>query len=171
MFFYAFLLVVHTLSAVIWLGFFPVEIVLRKTIKSEKMKSSTERIYSLEKKLISQFLFISNLTGMIGAIGILFTGVILVLYLPHYGFFNFSSNHWLATKQIFMVIILLIVILYLIPTAKRLRNSISEKVESENSVSEKIYSLLGKLNFYSTIVHLMVLINFLIAVTHRFFLM
>ena len=61
-----------------------------------------------------------NLFGMIGAIGILITGITMVVQNPAYGFFSMSSNHWLATKQILMVVLLIILGGFIIPTAKKL---------------------------------------------------
>ena len=58
------------------------------------------------KKLIRFILKYSNIAGMIGSMGLLITGVLMVLMNDAYGFFEFSANHWLVTKQLIMIVIL-----------------------------------------------------------------
>ncbi|MGK9475481.1 hypothetical protein [Melioribacter sp. OK-6-Me] len=113
-------------------------------------------------KLVELYLVLTNKLGMVASIGILLTGILMVIFNPVYGFFEFTSNHWLLSKQILMVVILLIIFIYVIPTSKVLRKSIKEKSDELNTNLKKIYKL-------NTIVNVLVLINFLFAITHRFF--
>jgi len=105
---------------------------------------------------------------MIGAIGILITGIIMVTQNPAYGFFSMSSNHWLATKQILMVILLIILGGFIIPTAKKVRAAIGKDLENQEMIDEAGYKNLQKLFKLNTAINIIVLINFLLAITHRF---
>lgn len=157
---YAILVVLHVLSVVIWLGFLPADLLMRNQISKTRGKKG-------EFELISAYLKLSNLTGIIGLLGVLISGILLVTTLPYYQFFNFSNNHWLATKQVIMVIILLIVFLMLIPRSKQLRQVIETRYDS--SLPESETNKLNKVYNSTTIINILVLINFLLGITHRFF--
>lgn len=159
--FYPTILTLHIIFAGGWIISFISDIFLKSNITKNKD-------LSCEKNLISLYLKLSNLTGIIGATGILITGIILVLINPAYTFFEMTSNHWLTTKQILMVILLLIIFLYIIPSAKKLRAAIGENLNSNNPVNEEGYNYLKKIFRLNGIINLIVIINFLLAITHRF---
>lgn len=121
-----------------------------------------------EKKFIRLYLLFSNLFGMIGATGIIITGIIMVILHPYYEFFQMNANHWLTTKQILLVIILFIIFIYVIPAAKNLRLLLGNDLESNNPVSEEGYANLKRIYTLNTVINVLVLINFLFAITHRF---
>lgn len=157
----AILTVIHVLSAVVWLGLVPADLVLRKNIKKSKGSPS-------EGKLISVYLHLVNITGIIGMTGIVVTGVILTSILPYYSFFNFSANRWLAEKQAIMVILIVLVFAFLIPKAKKVRLALGGGLEGQASIGEGVYSNLNGLETIITIINVLVLVNFLLALTHRF---
>lgn len=161
MLFQTILTVIHILSAVTWLGLVPADLVLRKNIKKSRGRHS-------ERKLISIYLYLVNITGIIGMTGIVITGVILTSILPYYSFFSFAANHWLTTKQVIMVILIILVFALLIPAAKKVRTALGADPESEVPLNEDVYRNLGKLETIITIINVLVLINYLLAVTHRF---
>jgi len=148
---YPVIILLHILSAVIWLGFFPVEIYLINSIKKE---SNTD----FKKNQIQKLLTLTNLTGMIGAIGIIITGILLVLISPLYNFFEFKANHWLTTKQFIILIILLIIFAVIIPLSKKIKN-----FSDTNSNEFKRFVR------WAYIEKTLVLINFLLAFFHRYF--
>ncbi len=148
---YPVIILLHLLSAVIWLGFFPVEIYLINSIKKE---SNTD----FKKNQIQKLLTLTNLTGMIGAIGIIITGIALVLISPLYNFFEFKANHWLTTKQFIILIILLIIFAVIIPLSKKIKN-----FSDTNSNEFKRFVR------WAYIEKTLVLINFLLAFFHRYF--
>lgn len=148
---YPVIILLHLLSAVIWLGFFPVEIYLINSIKKE---SNTD----FKKNQIQKLLTLTNLTGMIGAIGIIITGILLVLISPLYNFFEFKANHWLTTKQFIILIILLIIFAVIIPLSKKIKN-----FSDTNSNEFKRFVR------WAYIEKTLVLINFLLAFFHRYF--
>ncbi|MGK9368249.1 hypothetical protein ACSSWA_05070 [Melioribacter sp. Ez-97] len=115
-----------------------------------------------KEKLIGIYLVLTNKLGMAGAVGILLTGVLMVVLNPGYGFFEFTSNHWLVSKQILMLVILLIIFVFIIPASKALRKSVTENSGDLETNLKKIYKL-------NTIINILVGINFLFAITHRFF--
>jgi len=151
----------HITFAGIWLANLLTDSVLRGVITNNKQKSG-------ERKFIRLYMTFINLLGIIGSVGILATGIFLVLD-SQYGFFDMSANHWLAAKQILMVILLLTIFLFIIPTAKKIKTELGENLESNTVLSENTYLLLQKLYRLSSIVNAIVLINFLFAVTHYLF--
>jgi hypothetical protein len=159
---HAILLVVHILSAVVWLSILPVDMVLRQFINSNKSKSG-------ERKLISFYLKFTNKAGTIGMLGVLLTGIIMISILPYYSFFQFSANHWLAMKQVIMVIIIILIAGFLIPGAKKIRIQLTDDLDSSAEISSSFYEDLNKLWMVSTVINVLALINFLLAITHRFF--
>lgn len=165
MFAHSILLVIHILSAVIWLGFFPIEIIMRRKIIKLTMRTDTQSETGFLRSLISDYLQLNNLTGKIGLIGILLTGILLTSFLPYYSFFNFTANHWLVTKQIIMIIILIFVGTIYMSSARKLRSSLSM---NESFITEEVGYLVKKFGWISLAVHILVLINFLLAITHRF---
>ena len=160
--FRAVILVIHILSAVIWLGFLPADMVLRGFIRKNRGKSG-------ERRLISSYMVLTNLSGIIGMSGLLVTGILLVSTVPYYSFFDFASNHWLATKQVIMVILMVLVFALLIPKAKKVRLALSTNLDDPSPLGELAYGNLFSLERTITVISVLVLINFLLAVTHRFF--
>ena len=134
------------------MAFFIIELVLRKQI---------EKNYEANK--VSNYLMFSNTFGIIGSLGILVTGILLVTMNSQYGFFDMTSNHWLATKQIILLIILIITTSLVIPNSKEVREKL------ENKKLESTDSGLKKLLRANQIINYLVLINLIFAVTHRFY--
>jgi len=159
---YLFVFKFHLIFAGIWLINFLTDFILRRYIIKSRNKIG-------EKKLIHLYLTFANLLGMIGAIGILLTGIILVSLNSSYGFFQTSANHWLTAKQILMTILLIILGVFVIPTAKRVRSAIGKDLENQSILSEDGYKHLHELFKLNTTINIIVLINFLLAITHRFF--
>jgi len=156
------LLSLHIAFSGIWLVNFIAGPIFKNSIAKAKGKSG-------ESNLISLYLKVVNLLGMIGALGILITGIIMVLLNPGYEFFQFSANHWLTSKQIIMVVILILLGWKLIPSAKRLRLSITNDMNSPVEDKSQVHENLEKLYKVDFQMNLLVLINFLLAVTRFFY--
>lgn len=148
---YPIILLIHLLSAVIWLGFFPVEIYLIRSVKKEIN-------VEIKKSLIQKLLFLTNLTGMVGSLGIILTGILLVITSPIYNFFEFKANHWLTTKQFIILIILMITFIVIIPLSKKIKN-----------FSDTDSSNFKKFVKWTYIEKVLVLINFLLGFIHRYY--
>lgn len=159
--FYPTLITLHITFAGIWLINFLTGMVFKSTIRNNKQKSG-------EKKFILLYLRFINLFGIIGSMGILITGIILTAINPGYGFFQFTANHWLVSKQIIMVAILVAIFAFIIPSAKKLKSNLGSDLEGGNQISVEGYDNLNKLYKLDMTINLLVLINFLFAITHRF---
>ncbi len=141
----------HILFAGIWLSFFITEFVLRGRINKEVSV----------KENISSYLMFTNIFGISGSIGILLTGILLVVN-SGYGFFDMSSNHWLAAKQIILVLILLITFSMVIPTAGEIRRELGKDGDMPKNNLKKLFKA-------NIIINALVLVNFLFAITYRFY--
>lgn len=111
---------------------------------------------------IGYYLILSNISGMIGSLGILLTGIVITIINPAYNFFQFTANHWLTTKQFIMIILLLLIFLSIIPRAKLLRQSLSSAENKD--IPEKLNKLMKATN----IMNWLVLLNMLLALSHRY---
>lgn len=157
---HAILLVLHIISAVIWLSFLPADMLLRSYI----LKSHGQ---PEEKSLINLYLRFANITGIIGMIGILITGIFMVSITPYYRFFDFSANHWLAAKQVIMVFIIIIGGAFMGPAVKDVKTRLNTLQEA--GMESDFFRKFNKLSLLFMIMNILVLINFLFAITHRFF--
>ena len=160
--YYFTILTLHIVFAGIWLvGLFS-DPILRGFIVKNRNRIG-------EKKFIHLYLTLVNFFGMVGSIGILITGITMVSLSSDYGFFQMNGNHWLTAKQILMVAILVLIGAFLIPTAKKIRAAMGEDLESNSPISDEGYTNLNKLFKITTAINVMVAINFLFAITHRYF--
>ena len=148
---------IHILIAGIWLCFFIIEFLLKTQIK--KTDSSTTK-----EILIRQYVKLTKLFAITGSIGILITGIYLVINNSHYGFFNMSNNHWLATKQILFVIILINIFLNIFPTIKKVNLTINEPGKETNQTKN-----LNKLFKANLLINILAILNLLFAITHKFY--
>lgn len=146
----------HIIFAGIWIIFFAADIILKNQIRNAESPD-------LKNKLISLYLQFTNLFGIVGSVGIAVTGIIMVILNPGYGFFDMSHAHWLATKQILFVIILLNTFLRIIPNAKKLRSAIQQN-DSENIDAQ--FNSVVKINL---LINVLVILNLVFAITHRFY--
>jgi hypothetical protein len=146
----------HIVFAGMWLIFFAAEIILKNQIENATK-------IDIKNKLMSIYLQFTNLFGIVGSVGIAITGIIMVLLNPSWGFFDMSHAHWLATKQILFVIILLNTFLRIIPASKKLRGLMSQ---DDNEATYTQYRSIVKINL---IINVLVILNFVFAITHRFY--
>ena len=154
--FYQTYITLHIVFAGMWLIFFAADIILKRQIESAKQPD-------IKNKIISLYLQFTNLFGIVGSVGIAITGILLVVLNPGYGFFDMSHAHWLATKQILFVIILLNTFLRIIPASKKLRGFI-EQNDTDNISTQ--FGLIKKMNL---LINVIVILNFVFALTHRFY--
>jgi uncharacterized membrane protein len=153
--YYPTIVTLHIIFAGIWLIFFAADILLKKQIRE-----TTEK--QIKSRFISLYLVFTNMFGIVGSGGIAITGIILVLLNPGYGFFDMSHAHWLATKQILFVIILLNTFLRIMPSAKKLRISLQNDEQEE---TDNLFRSIAKTNL---LINTLVILNFIFAITHRF---
>jgi len=153
---YQTIVVLHIIFAGIWLIFFAADIILKNQIRASV---STDT----KKNLISVYLKFTNLFGIVGSVGIAITGITMVILNPGYGFFDMSHAHWLATKQILFVIILLNTFFRIIPASKKLREILDQ---DDNENIDKQFGNVVKINL---LINVLVILNLLFAITHRFY--
>jgi hypothetical protein len=135
----------------------PADFLIHRYMKSAKGKTG-------ERKLISLWLKMLNMTGMVGLTGILITGVWLVFILPYYGFFRMTDNHWLAAKQIDTVIIMILTGVYFIPLGKKIRLSLGNEEET-SGLTDESYANIKKLSNIAIITSVLLALNYLFAIT------
>lgn len=160
--FYPFILSLHIVFSGVWLVNLLVELYFKKSINASVGKLS-------ETSLVSLYLKFVNIVGIIGAAGILVTGILMVVLNPGYQFFQFTANHWLTTKQIVMVVILILLFWKLIPTAKKLRLEIAKDLSSPIDDKSGLRTNLKKLYSLNFQMNILVVINFLMAITRIFY--
>ncbi len=152
----------HAFSAGAWGLNFLSDSILKSYIISNRNRNG-------EKKLIHIYIKFGSVIGLVSSLGILVTGIGMTLMNPAYRFFNFSSNHWLATKQILMILLLFVLVGFIIPTSKKIRIGLGSDFESSSPISEEGYKNVQKLFKLNAIIYTIVLINFLLGLTHNFF--
>ncbi len=155
---YDVLLVLHKIFAAFWLSMIPADFLITRYIKSAKGKSG-------ERKLISLWLKMLNMTGMVGLTGILITGIWIVFINPYFGFFRMTNNHWLASKQIITVVIIILTGVYFIPLGKKIRLSLGDE-EATSGLGEESYKNIKKLSNIALITSVLIGLNYLFAITH-----
>ncbi|MCE1189505.1 MAG: hypothetical protein LWX56_10215 [Ignavibacteria bacterium] len=156
---YSIIVVLHIISALIWFSIIPADLVLRKYVLGKAGVSG-------QRKVISAWLQLLNLTGMAGMTGILITGIVMVLVMPGYGFFQVSSNHWLTFKQISTLAIIALTGAYIIPLGKKTRIAIGSNLENNDGLTEEAIDTLKKLVQLAEISGLLVGINLLFGLGH-----
>ena len=87
----------------------------------------------------------------------------MVMMNGHYGFFDMSGEHWLATKQMILVVILVLTGVMLIPNAKKAAIKLGKDLKADDIPELK------KVFIANQIINYLVLINFIFAVTHRLY--
>ncbi|MFA6978274.1 MAG: hypothetical protein WC209_03035 [Ignavibacteriaceae bacterium] len=154
---YIFLRAIHIISVIVWLGVIPTDLLLRKIIRDKKGTES-------EKTLLSFWLKLTNLGGMVGLTGILITGITLSITVG-YGFFQFASgaNHWLYTKQFIIVIVMILIGVFVIPSAKKVRLEIEKSIAENLTLTEETYKNISKLGKILTTINILIVLNLLLA--------
>ncbi|MCK9425114.1 MAG: hypothetical protein M0Q21_03625 [Ignavibacteriaceae bacterium] len=152
---------IHIISIIVWLGVIPADFLLRKLIREKKGTES-------EKTLLSFWLKLTNLGGMVGLTGVLVTGILMSMTLG-YGFFQFASgaNHWLYTKQFLMVIVIILTAAIVIPSGRKVRIEIEKSIAENSSLSDGTYKNISKLGKVLTATNIIIVLNLLLALTRN----
>jgi len=152
---------IHIISIIIWLGIIPADLLLRKIIREKKGTES-------EKTLLSFWLKLTNLGGMVGLTGVLVTGILMSMTLG-YGFFQFASgaNHWLYTKQFLIVFVIILTAVFVIPSGKKVRIEIEKSVALNSALTGETYKNISKLEKVLTTINVLIVLNLLLALTRN----
>jgi len=153
---------IHIISIIIWLGIIPADLLLRKIIREKKGTES-------EKTLLSFWLKLTNLGGMVGLTGVLVSGIFISIIREDYGFFQFASgtNHWLYTKQFLIVFVIILTAVFVIPSGKKVRIEIEKSVASNSALTGETYKNISKLEKVFTTINILIVINLLLALTRN----
>jgi hypothetical protein len=165
----ALLVIFHKIFAVIWLGMIPADLLIRSfLLKGE----NPEKTILENKAMVSLWLKVLNFTGMIGLTGLVITGVLAVLRIPGYGFFQFAhgQQHWLATKQILTVVLIALTGAIVIPTGKKIRLGLQADIEKDPNALLLLVSNIKKLARFASIIGILIVLNYLFAVTRYLFI-
>ncbi len=150
---YGVLVTIHIILAGIWIS----NLIFSLAVKVKYSSDFNEA----DKSVLSLYLKYINLVGIVGSMGVLITGILVVMLNPAYGFFVFSANHWLASKQVLMVAILGVIFAALIPTAKAVR---AAYIQGAGNSNEALLKKLSKINWT---VNILVILNLLFALSRR----
>jgi len=148
---YNVLVTIHIIAAGIWLSNFIFSSVIKDQVKGNLRNNLN---------LVSFYLKYSNIIGMVGSMMILLTGITLVVMSSHFTFLEMKANHWLSTKQIIMVVILIMIFAFLIPSAKKLKKTLADNLSGDSE-----FKSFNKINLT---LNILVLINFLLAISRWF---
>jgi len=148
---YNVLVTIHIIAAGIWLSNFIFSSVIKDQVKGNLRNNLN---------LVSFYLKYSNIIGMVGSMMILLTGITLVVMSSHFTFLEMKANHWLSTKQIIMVVILIMIFAFLIPSAKKLKKALADNLSGDSE-----FKSFNKINLT---LNILVLINFLLAISRWF---
>ena len=123
-----------------------------------------------ELTLLATMGLIGQTISMIGSIGILITGGALV-GIESYKWFSFSEFPWLAWKQTIFVVILLINFAIVMPTAKKLRKLLMEKIAAGGSggATDEIRALAAKVGMFAPMMNILGIIAMVLGTSKGVF--
>ena len=104
---------------------------------------------------------IGRFMGMIGGIGLLLTGGALT-GMAHYPWFDFVGFPWLAYKQMFYIIILIVNFAFMVPVAKKIMPLIA--AQKGGGVTAEIRALAGRAAMFGMIMNLLTVVNAVLGV-------
>lgn len=124
---------------------------------SKKTKRSKDTPIELSN-IQTQF-YIGKTLGMIGGIGLLITGGGMA-GIGHYPWFDFADFPWLAYKQSFYIVILLVNFAFLVPVAKKIMPLIAQRMSIGNvGATDEIRALASKAAIFAMVMNILTLIN------------
>jgi hypothetical protein len=152
------LLVLHIISAGVWIAQFPAELGFNIARRSVKGTPAELPVLIAEMRVL-------GLLGQIGGLGILITGFGLI-GIQQLGFLNIGgvTPNWLLVKQIIYLATLLIFIIGIMPATRKLRPMLVAAAQNATGITPEITELSNRLLLLSRITNLLVLINIVLAV-------
>ncbi len=101
---------------------------------------------------------IGRFMGMIGGLGLLVTGGALT-GIAHFGWFDFTGYPWLAWKQTFYLLILVINFSTMVPTAKKAMPLVMKQLSSGGGATDEIRALAARAAMIGITMNLLTIIN------------
>jgi putative copper export protein len=155
-------LIVHIISAGIWVSGFAVDIAFNRLLKNNAGKP-------VELPLQMARLRVHSVMGSLGGIGILLTGLILTVSL-NYGVFNIGgmTPTWLLIKQFIFLIALLIVFVVVTPAQRRLVPLIAAAAQGTPKMTSEIEAGIERMNQLGLVINALVVVNIILGVWKPF---
>lgn len=155
---YTFLVVLHIISAGIWVALGVVAIFLNSFRK--RAAGTGGELY-----LMRALVMFGAIMGNIGGIGILVTGGAMT-GIAGLGWFQFSLMPWLATKQTLFVILLILSFAVMLPISKKARRTIGEEMAGLNpnaGASPELRLMIDRMVAISLFMQLLVITNIVLG--------
>lgn len=155
---YTIFLVLHVLTAGIWMALFPTVMILNG-LRKKAANTSSELPYM---KAIS---VLGLVLGNVGAIGVLISGPALA-GIGKYPWFDFATMPWLAWKQVIFFLALILSFAVIVPRSKKVRKLLTELLDAKRAnigASDELRSTFDSYVTASLIVNLLVLINMILG--------
>lgn len=152
---YPFFVTFHIIFAGMWLVTLIFDYKNRSGILSQQDPRAKEA-------LIYNYLSTINTVSIIASLGVLVTGILMIIFNPGYDFFDFSANHWLVSKQFVFIVIYIITFAKLIPATKRVK-----RFYSENKPDSDINKAIKRVWFQLNIINILIVVNLLFALSRR----
>jgi hypothetical protein len=152
------LLILHIMFAAMVFAQIPIEFILRR-VRARQKGTPAELGTLLLHGQLNQSL------GSIGGIGLLLTGLGLG-FIRGEGFLGIGgvTPLWLLIKQVNYIIILVLLMALLQPTAKRIYPAFAQAVQSAGTVTPEVQALFSRLQTVSLLINALVVVNIILAV-------
>jgi hypothetical protein len=155
---YTFLVILHILSAGVWVSLGVVTIFLNSFRK--RVAGTAGELY-----LMRALIMFGAIMGNIGGIGILITGGAMTGMVWH-GWFDFGALPWLAAKQTIYVVLLIMTFAIMLPATKKARRSIGEEMAGLNpagGASDVLRKQIDRLVAVGLFMQLLILTNIVLG--------
>ncbi len=153
------LLILHILSAGIWISQAAVALVLGRIIHNFEGKPNELTLWMARGMLVGTM-------GAVGGLGILITGFGLI-GVDGYGFLGLGGSTtpaWLFIKQAVYLVILAIVFGYIRPASNKVRAQLAAAAQGATTITPELRSINAQLETVGLIQNLLVLVNITLAV-------
>ena len=155
---YTVFVILHILSAGVWIGLGVVTVLTNNFRK--RAAGTLGELYLMRSALIC-----GSVMGNIGGIGILITGPALagIHGLP---WFPFGTLPWLAIKQLVFLVVLLITFAIYVPQSKKIGRKIGEEMGGANpsrGASSELRTMFDRIVTVGMVVQMLVLLNIILG--------
>lgn len=153
------LLIIHIISAGIWIAQFAVEMAFVPILRSQRGKPLELTLTMTQGRVLSRM-------GQIGGLGILLTGLGLIA-VDGFGLLGIGGSFtptWLLIKQIVYIVAMVVVGALIVPNSARIEKQLAEAAQGASVVTPEIQQLNGRVRNASLVINLLVLTNIILAV-------
>ncbi|MCC7448518.1 MAG: DUF2269 family protein [Anaerolineae bacterium] len=153
------LLVIHIISAGIWITQFVIEMAFVPILRAQRGKP-------LELTLTLAQWHVLSVMGRVGGMGVLLTGLGLIA-VDGFGLLGIGTGFtptWLLIKQLVYIVAMILVGTLVVPYTARVEHELAEAAEGTSIVTPEVRQLSERIRNASLAVNLLVLINIILAV-------